>query len=172
MLVRRRSVLKSDMDELTSRLENGRMLLIAGLREHYTMETAGRIPALWERLVPYLGNIPGQILGVTYGVVSHPRNGAGGFDYVAGVEVSEVGGLPAGFVTETIPAQAYLVYPHRQHVSKLRETMDAIWREWIAVPGHQPEYGLDVIERYEWEGFMTGFGDIEVWVPVSGRIST
>jgi len=98
------------MDELTGRPESGRMLLIAGLQEYYTRETAMRIPALWQRLVPYLGDIPRQILDVTYGVVSHPRNGAGGFDYLAGVEVSGVEDLPGGFVTETIPAQAYTVY--------------------------------------------------------------
>jgi AraC family transcriptional regulator len=164
------------MDELTGRPENGPMLLIAGLREHYTMETAARIPALWQRLVPHLGNIPRQIGDVTYGVVSRPRNGAGGFDYLAGVEVSGVGDLPGGFATEKIPAQAYTVYPHRQHVSKLRETMDAIWRAWIAVPGHQADYGLDVIERYGGYGEafnpVTGLGDIEVWVPVGGRLGS
>ena len=64
------------------------------------------------------------------------------------------------------------MYPYRQHVSKLRETMDAIWREWIAVSGHDAEYGLDVIERY-WAGSnpVTGLGDIEVWVPVSGTLA-
>ncbi len=161
------------MDELSGRPESGRMLVIAGLQEHYTNETAMRIPALWQRLDPYLGSLPRQVGGVTYGIVSHPRNGTGGFDYVAGVEVSGTGDLPGGFVTKTIAAQAYTVYPHRQHLSKLRETMGAIWREWTAVPGHQAEYGLDVIERYG-EGFnaITGSGDIEVWVPVSGRIAT
>ena len=155
------------MEQQRARTEHGRPLLLAGLQEHYTMETAVQIPALWKRLVP----IPGQIGGVTYGLVTNPRDGKGGFDYLAGVEVSGIANLAGKFVTATIPAQPYLVYTHREHLSKLRETMGAIWKEWIAAPEHSSEYGLDLFERYG-ESFnpMTGFGDVEVWVPVSGRL--
>jgi AraC family transcriptional regulator len=44
----------------TPRFEDGKPLLIAGLRERLT-DNADNIPALWQRFVPYIGNVPGQL---------------------------------------------------------------------------------------------------------------
>ena len=71
----------------------------------------------------------------------------------------------------TIQAQKYAVFSHREHVSKLRGTLDAISHEW------RPEWGQALsnrgvetpafFERYT-EEFdpRTGMGGMEVWVPI------
>src|ERR1700722_6519058 len=65
--------IKMDQTLLTTlappRFESGRPLLMAGLSERYTCESSKAVPSLWQRFVPHLGNIPGQVDGVTaYGV--------------------------------------------------------------------------------------------------------
>src|SRR5271156_1931126 len=43
------------------RIEQGRLLLIAGLSGKYSLDTHQNIPALWQRFQPHLGNVPGQV---------------------------------------------------------------------------------------------------------------
>ena len=97
-------------------------------------------------------------------------NSADGIDYLTGVEVSSSSGLPGDFSVITIPAQKYPVFSHREHVSKLRETLDAI-DKWL------PGSGLEVacsfaetpsfFERYSEEfDSWTGMGGMEVWIPI------
>ena len=153
------------------RMENGGALLIAGLRERYTSQTMNNIPAQWQRFAPHIGKVPGQVGRNSYGVcfeLPQPKNG---IDYLSGVEVSSATGLPAEFATVTIPTQKYAVFSHREHVSKLRGTLDAISHEW------RPEWGQALsnrgvetpafFERYT-EEFdpRTGMGGMEVWVPI------
>src|SRR6266702_3168170 len=84
------------------RLEHGKALLIAGLREHYTPETMKNIPALWQRLGPSIGYIPGQAGRVTYGAcfnVLRPE----GRDYLSGVAASSLSGLHRALSGEVLP---------------------------------------------------------------------
>ena len=43
------------------RFEDGKMLMLAGLKEHYTPETIDDIPKQWERFGPFMGNVPTQV---------------------------------------------------------------------------------------------------------------
>ena len=43
------------------RIEERGLLLIAGLGGKYSSDTHQNIPALWRRLQPHLGNVPGQV---------------------------------------------------------------------------------------------------------------
>jgi AraC family transcriptional regulator len=150
------------------RFENGKPMLIAGLRGHFTTENWAGIPAQWERLISY-GRIPGAVGFVHYGLCFNMSNG---IDYLCGVEVSAIDGLLAEFTHVNIPAQKYAVFAHHEHVSKLHNTLDAIQRQWFPGSGHEavrPSGGVpDFFERYG-EGFdpRTGMGDIEVWIPIS-----
>jgi AraC family transcriptional regulator len=151
------------------RFENGKSLLIAGLRSRYTAETMNNIPAQWQRFAPHIGKIPGQVGHAAYGVCLHTADGSEGIDYLSGVEVSSSSGLLREFSFVAVPAQKYAVFPHREHVSKLRETIDAIWHIWLPNSGHIAAQG-DVpafFERYG-EDFdpRTGIGGIEVWIPI------
>ncbi|SRR6266852_541038 len=151
------------------RMESGKALRIAGLREPYTSETMKNVPELWQRFAPHIGNIPGQVGRVAYGLCFNAGS-PDSIDYLAGVEVSNSSGLPGEFSVATVPAQEYAVFSHREHVSKLYETLDAI-DKWL------PESGLEVacgaaeapnfFERYSEEfNPETGMGGIEVWLPI------
>ena len=150
------------------RYENGKPLMIAGLRSRYTTEAMNNLPAQWERFAPYIGKIPGQVGRTAYGACWNLRDG---IDYLTGVEVSSSSELPSEFNVVAIPAQKYAVFFHRDHVSKLRDTLDAIWHKWFPEFGHQAVRGVagapDFFERYS-EEFdpRTGMGGMEVWVPV------
>jgi AraC family transcriptional regulator len=150
-----------------TRFEDGRPMVIAGFQERYTSQTQSDIPSLWRRLAPYLGKIPGQMDHVAYGVVSNMAGDDGGFDYMSGVEVSQAGALSDGFVSISIPEHHYAVFAHGGHVSKLKDTITAIWNEWLPASGYKTGMMPGLLERYG-EGFDpgTGLGDIEVWVPV------
>jgi AraC family transcriptional regulator len=149
----------------TPRFENGRPLLIAGLRGHFTDATWAGIPAQWQLFVSF-GLIPGQVGRVYYGLCFNLPNG---IDYLCGAEVSNAAGLPADFTAVSIPAQKYAVFPYGEHVSKLRQTLEAI-NMWLPSSGHEPARAPgapDFFERYG-EAFdpKTGTGDIEVWIPI------
>ena len=148
------------------RFENGQAMLIAGLRGHFTTATWAGIFAQWERMVSH-GKVPGAVGPVHYGLCFLSPDG---IDYLCGVEVEAVSGLPAEFTHTNIPAQKYAVFVHHEHASKLYDTMEAIW-QWF--PGSHYEIAQPVngapnfFERYG-PGFnpVTGKGDIEVWIPV------
>ena len=153
------------------RFVNGKPLLIAGILRYYTSQTMNGIPDQWQRFAPHIGKIPGQVGRTIYGVCFNPSSAAHGIDYLSGVEVSDSSELPGEFSYASIPAGRYAVFPHRQHVSKLRETLEAIGHNWL------PEYGQVLasgsagaptfFERYT-EEFdpRTGMGGMEVWIPI------
>jgi AraC family transcriptional regulator len=147
------------------RFEHGKALLIAGLGARYTCETSKAIPAQWQRFAPHIGNIPGQIGGTAYGL-RHNSDDDGNFDYVCGVEVSDFSALPAEFGRVRVPAQRYVVFSHRDHVSTIRRTHNTIWSKWLPESGHEVADAPD-FERYG-KDFdpKTGSGTIEIWIPL------
>lgn len=147
------------------RFEQRESMLIAGLRGHFTHATWAGIPAQWQRLMSH-GPIAGTVGSLHYGLCF---NRPDGIDYLSGVEVSSVAGLPAEFSTCQIPAQQYAVFTHHGHVSELYNTMDAIQRNWA--PQHElirPSGGApDFFESYSKEfDPHTGRGGMEIWIPV------
>jgi AraC family transcriptional regulator len=151
------------------RFENGKPLWIAGFRQHFTSETMKDMPSLWQRFAPRIGNVPGQVGPVAYGLCFNAQS-PDGMDYMVGVEVSSPSHHREEFNVICIPAQKYAVFSHRDHVSKLRETLDAI-DKWL--PGSTLQVacgttdGPDFFERYS-EEFdpRTGMGGMSVWVPI------
>jgi AraC family transcriptional regulator len=148
------------------RVEDSRPLLIAGLPGHFAEEPGNGTPELWQRFAPHLGRIPGQVGRTAYGLCFLLPNG---FDYLAGVEVSGLAGLPSDFATVNIPAKKYLIFPHREHVSKLHLTCEKI-SEWLSASGFaaaKSPSAPDFFERYT-EDFdpRAGMGGIEVCIPI------
>jgi AraC family transcriptional regulator len=147
------------------RFETGHTLLIAGLGDRFTFETSQGIPLLWQRLVPYLGHIPGQIGWVTYGVSCNPDS-AGAFDHVAGVEVAGFDELPPELTRLRLPERRYAVFTHRGHVSRIRATTYTIWNKWLPESGRKLAKAPD-FERYD-DRFdpRTATGEVEIWLPI------
>ena len=147
------------------RFENGRALLIAGLGGRYTFETNQGIPRQWERFLPYIGNIPGQVGRTAYGVCCN-ADGAGNFDYIAGVEVASFDDMPREFSRERIAAQRYAVFSHRDHISRISATVYTIWNKWLPASGlahaDAPDFEL-YDERFD-PG--TGNGTVAIWLPI------
>lgn len=147
------------------RFETGRPLLIAGISQRYTPESVGEIPSQWQKFIPYLGKIPGQVGKVAYGVCCN-GDASGSFDYICGVEVSEFSGLPAEFACQRISQQKYAVFTHKEHISSIRGTCNAIWGDWLPNSPYEPADSPD-FERYD-ENFnsQTGEGGLEIWVAI------
>ena len=148
------------------RYENGKVLLLAGVTQRYQgVEGGGGIPAQWQRFATHLGHIAGPVGHVTYGVC-HNTDDEGGMDYLCSVEVSDFASLPEGFTSLRIPASRYVVFFHRQHISAIRSTWNAIWNAWMPQSGHTPA-DAPLFEKYD-ERFdpRTGQGGVELWIPL------
>jgi AraC family transcriptional regulator len=146
------------------RIEDGRALLVAGLGERFTFDTLAGLPALWQRFNEHRGHVPGQVCTTAYGVCYNTDDT--GFDYIAGVEVSEVGSLPQQFAHLRVAAQRYAVFTHQQHVASVKGTFMAIFNDWLPKSGHQAA-DAPVFERYD-DRFdpRSGTGGFEIWVPL------
>jgi len=146
------------------RFEAGKPMLMAGLTASYTFETMAALPAQWEKFVPHLGHVPGQIGRVAYGVVL--ASSETGFDYMCGVEVKDFDRLPADLDRARIPAQKYAVFAQTDHISKIRGVWSAVWSDWLPASGHEAADGPR-LERYG-ESFNgeTGEGGYEIWLPL------
>jgi AraC family transcriptional regulator len=140
-------------------------LLIFGLGQRCPNVGNAAIPSQWNSFVPHIGHIDGQIGNVAYGVV-YNSDDTGSYDYICGVAVKEFPSHPAEFTRLRIPAQSYAVFEHRDHVSMIASTWKAIWEHGLADSGFQIVDG-PAFERYD-ERFdgRTGFGGLEIWVPV------
>jgi predicted transcriptional regulator YdeE len=147
------------------RFEDGRALRIAGINQSYTVENRMQIPAQWQRFVPHMGRIAGQVDAYAYGVCWNDKLGFD-FDYLCGVEVRDAGTLPRGFVTLELPPQRYAVFDHSGHISNIANTIDAIWSKWVPTSGLQAAKA-PCFERYT-PAFdpLKGMGGIELWIPV------
>ena len=152
-----------DLEE--PRFEEGKPLLITGIGMRYTCDTNQGIPAQWQRFAPHIGNIPGQIGSVSYGLCCNFDHDDS-FEYIAGVEVSSFTDVPEGFSTIRVPPQKYAVFSHREHISAIRRTVSAIWSKWL------PQSGYEVADAPNFERYddrfdpQTGNGVVEIWIPV------
>lgn len=147
------------------RIEIHKSFLVAGLREKYGVEASQHIPAQWQRFAPYIGSIPSQIGNSTYGV-GYNGDDEGNINYITGIEVENFSNLPDDLDYVRIPEQKYAVFQHRDHVSTIGETWDAIWSQYL------PQSDLEVTDAPFFEHYgnsfnpVTGLGGIELWVPV------
>jgi AraC family transcriptional regulator len=147
------------------RFEECETRLFTGLSERYSEQTAAAIPSQWQRFVPHIGRIPGQVGRATYGIV-HNSDDAGNTEYLTGVEVRDFTKLPPELARVRVGPQRYAVFTHKGHVAEIRSTWNTIWSQWL------PQSDVEAVdapcfERYD-ERFdpVTGMGGFEIWVPV------
>lgn len=169
----------SEKTETKLRLEavflDAHPLLIAGLRQRYTAQTRVEIPALWKRFGASVEQVPGHVSDVAYGIcLQVPDDDVKSFEYVAGIEVRDVSSLPGGWSSLKIPALCYAIFRHHEHVSRLPDTIDAIFRDWLPGSGFAADQDIadapGLVERYG-ETFdpRSGTGDVQVWVPIKAK---
>jgi AraC family transcriptional regulator len=147
------------------RIEQGRTKFIAGLGERYTAETCVNIPAQWQRFVPHLRRIPGQLGRTAYGVLCNSDD-AGNAEYISGVEVPDFARVPKDWSRIRIPPQKYAVFHQPDHISTVRRTFYTIWNRSLPEAGLKPAEGPE-FERYGEEfNSQTGAGGFEIWIPI------
>jgi len=156
---------------LTPRIESRDAILIAGSQRHYSGQNLNELPSQWQSL-PF-GKIPGQVGNEAYGVVFDGKENECDFEYLTGVAVSTLNGLGPEFARMSVPAQKYAMFPHRDHVSKLRNTIEALVKTWLLQAQAKgvtatPPPGQPWMIEYYGKDFdpKTGMGTMEVWFPV------
>jgi len=102
---------------------------------------------------------------VTYGICCNP-DGKGGFEYIAGVEISKLDDLPDKYRWVEVKPQRYAIFEHKGALDTLPQTFQYIWKTWLPQSGYQaadaPEF-----ERYS-EDFnpKLNTGVLEIWLPL------
>ena len=148
------------------RFVTAKPLLVAGVGERYQPRRGRRRhPNQWQRFQQYHpATFPARVGHVAYGVCCNGDDT--GFDYIAGVEVSDFSDLPREFSRVRIPEQKYAVFTHSDHISTIRRSINTIWNQWLPGSGLKAADGPN-FERYD-EKFdpMTGNGGLEIWIPV------
>ena len=149
------------------RVETRGPLTVAGFAQTYRCDGPNDIPALWQRLAPFIGNVPGEVGCGGYGVASGMISGKDSYQYLAGVAVKDASGLPGGFTAVEVPERRYAIFVHRGHAAALPDTTRAILSEHLPRMGLKPAGEPGLIETYD-ERFdpRTGSGEIELWIPV------
>ncbi len=153
---------------LKPRIVEGKALLIAGINERYGCGPGAGIPAQWQRFGPHIGALPGEVRGVTYGVI-HNSDDTAGFDYLCGVEVADFAQVPPELDRLRISPHLYAVFSHEGHVSAISATIQAIWSTWLPNSDYEAQDAPN-FERYgpQFNG-MTGMGGLEFWVAVKPK---
>ncbi len=159
----------SVVTSLTSpRIVSSEAKLILGLSQPCPAAGDPGIPGLWNRFVPYISHIQGKVGNAAYGVM-YNSDDSGNYDYLSGVEVQSFPNQPGELTRLRIPPQTYAVFEHRDHVSAVMATWNAIWERGLADPGLKAMDG-PAFELYgEQFNGMTGTGGFEIWVPVAPR---
>lgn len=155
------------IDLARPRFETSTPMLLAGLSARYNCASSAGIPGQWQRLMPFLGNLQGQIGNVAYGA-AYNFDDDGNFDYLCGVTVESFSDLPAEFATLRVPAQAYAVFHQPGHITTIRQTCATIWSKWLPQSGREA-VDAPLLERYGPEfDAVTGNGGFEIWFPLKG----
>ena len=151
------------------RFAKGSFQLVAGWGGRFTQETAKDIPALWERFLADIENIPSRVGKETYGVCCNP-DGEGGFEYIAGVEISKLDELPERYRWVELQEQYYAVFAHRGSLDNLGQVFQAIWNDWL------PNSDYESVDAPEFERYSADYnsqtltGQLEIWLPVKPRV--
>ena len=148
------------------RIEQGRAMLLGGLRRHHPFEQ-GDFAGQWRDLSALLP-LPGQLGEHAYGVICAATDTH--CEYLCGVEVAALEVLPPGLGRMRITPQTYAVFRHLGHVSTMLQTWQGAL-DWLAGSGwesaHKPDF-----ERYGADfDAATGSGEVELWLAVVPRHS-
>jgi AraC family transcriptional regulator len=115
--------------------------------------------------MPHYDGIPDKVQQIPVGITT-ALDEDGNFDYVAAAEVKRFGEVRAPLVKLTVPKQTYAVFQHRDHISTVNQTFEAIWNGWL--PSHDKTTADGPSLERANQGFntMTGNGGETLWIPL------
>lgn len=150
------------------RVEDGRPMLLAGLRQTHTFAGAAEgIAAQW-RAFHALGDIPHQRGTAHYGVLCGGDPETQVMEYMCAVEVAEFDPAAPHLGRMRVPPQRYAVFEHTGPPAAVQQTWLAIWNQALPRAGlalaHGPEFEL-YGERFDQAGV------IEIWAAVQPTAS-
>jgi len=148
------------------RFEQGRAMLLAGLRRRHRMaEMARTVPQQWGEFMA-APRPPGQVGPQLFGAICSASEMD--VEYMCAVEVASFDALPPEAGRMRVPAARYAVFTHDGHMSAIGSLWQRIWTEWLPTSGE--EDGETPSFEYYGERFdpSTGTG-AEIWFPVKRR---
>jgi len=139
---------------------------VVGLSEPCSFETTIKIPAQWQRFMPYYDTVVDKIDPIPLGVSQVPDE-EGQFRYICAIEVARFGDIPKELVKVEIAPRTYAVFEHRGHASRIPETFTAIWNEALPAFGRTVA-DAPILERHN-PTFNTrsGEGGVTIWIPLA-----
>ena len=151
------------VDVAQPELQDCKAFRVVGLSAACNFEDVSGIPGLWQAFNERINEVEGRSGEVTFGVC-YDADEAGNFRYLAGAKSDAAA---RGMDLVEVPAGRYAVFTHKGHVSDLPKTVYTIWNKCLPDLGLTPT-GAPDFERYD-SRFdpTTGFGSVEVWIPVS-----
>jgi len=152
------------------RIVSGAPMLVVGLSERHSFETTQNIAAQWQRFMAAYSEIPNKADLIPL-CITTDMDDDGNFDYVCGVEVSKFLANPRELVQLSIPAQTYAVFQHREHVSKIPSTYSAILNSWLPNNNRLAADGPTLERHLETFDPRTGFGGVEIWIPLKNVVA-
>ncbi len=132
-----------------------------GLATPFDFVTAQQtIPTLWDRFVPRMKEVRNVPDRRSFGICR-------GHEYLACVQVTQVEAVPAGMVAWTVPAGHYAVFTHRGPVSRIGETVNRIWKDWLPSSGRVHVEGAPDFELYD-ERFQGASeeSEFDLYIPI------
>lgn len=148
----------------TPRIETPGRILTVGLAQTFSHENNHTIGLLWQRFMTYQQRIPHLVNFDTFGVV-RARNEEE-FDYVASMEVSSFLGAPKELQRVEIPPQKYLVFDHKEHISRLHNTIHTAMNKWLPESDYTMSNSIHFARIQGELNLETGLGNISVWIPI------
>ena len=148
------------------RYEQGRPMLLAGIRRKHTFASMSRdIPRQWDEFVK-LGQLPGQVGTTAYGAICGGDPKTQSMEYMCAVEVEGFDAVPKDLGRMRVPAVRYAVFLHEGNVATIQQTWKQIFEAWLPSSGMQSAQTPD-FEVYDqrFDG-ATGEGGVEIWLGV------
>ena len=128
----------------------------------------GEIPQLWQQYNQRWHEIKHIVdPEIGFGIEDNFDSNTGEFDYMAGMEVSQVEDLPDGMGVWEIPAQTYAVFPCT--LQTLMETYQLAYQTWLPNSNYQRSLGPE-FEYYN-EQFKSDQPDspMYIYIPIKER---
>jgi len=155
---------------MTPRFDHKDTFTVVGLAGQFTMSN-NTIPQLWDQFNQRDKEVKNAIYKAALGVCFYEPNYEkdSPFTYMAGWIVTQVGDIPEGMTSRTVPACDYAVFEHKGALDTLQKTYDYIYREWLPAS----EFEMAQHDDFEWydERFKYGQPDsiFEIWIPIKKK---
>lgn len=147
--------------------------IILGSAKEFTYENAKQeIPAFWQE---HYASGKGQTVCGMFGINIDEEMGNEKFEYLIADVYNPAMDIPEGFITKTIPAFTWAVFPCRGAMPKsLQNVNEKIFSEWLPALGEYEFAAGYCVEMYDApDKYPKGTEDenyyAEIWIPVKRK---